>query len=198
MPRALKTRTRSRAARRGVTAVEAAVTFAVVGSLLAVAVPAFVRELHASRFVEPVSGVEKISELAVAYAHDRPVITAFPSSAPLTPSAPPRGTREVDPPGAWDQPTWKALGFRPVAEGVPHAFAFAFDSVPGTEPAPARVDVTGALLPVPGARSTFAAHAHGDLDGDGVTSTFEMHGHCTEGEPGAIVDPGMLVEAEVE
>ena len=196
MRRAVRTRAREHAASRGVTAVEAAVTFAVVGSLLAVAVPAFVRELHASRFVEPVSGVEKIGELAVAYAHERPVITAFPASAPLTPSAPPRGTREVDPPGVWDQPTWKALGFRPVAEGVPHAFAFAFDSVPGTEgstASQARADV-----PSPAARSTFAAHAHGDLDGDGVTSTFEIHGHCAEGEPGAIVDPGMLVEAEVE
>ena len=41
-----------RRAERGVTAVEAAVMVALVGSLLAVAVPAFVRELHASRFVE--------------------------------------------------------------------------------------------------------------------------------------------------
>jgi hypothetical protein len=214
---------RRRASSRGVTAVEAAVTFAVVGSLLAVAVPAFLRELHASRFVEPASGVEKMAELAVAYAHERPIATAFPPSAPLTPSQVPRGTREVDPPGAWDQPTWKALGFRPFAEGVPHAYAFGFDSVLG-----ARVDVAQPAAPLapsslgtaavgaqatqagglPGAqpatvitqqaRSTFTAHAHGDLDGDGITSTFEMRGHAAEGEPAAVIEPGMLVEAEVE
>jgi hypothetical protein len=189
-----------RGAMRGVTAVEGAVTFAVVGALLAVAVPAFVRELHASRFVEPVEGVEKIAAHAVAYAHDRPIASAFPASAPLTPSQAPHGTREVDPPGAWDHPSWKALDFRPVPEGVPHAFAFAFDSVaapsaPAGAPSSGSPDASGV---VNGARSTFAAHAHGDLDGDGITSTFEVRGHAAEGEPGAVVDPGMLVEAEVE
>ena len=172
-------RRRSRAASRGVTAVEAAVTFAVVGSLLAVAVPAFLRELHASRFVEPVDGLTRMGEGAVAYAKDRPVVSAFPASAPQTPAVVPRGTREVDPPGAWETPTWQALAFRPAPDGAPHAFAFGFDS---------------ALLP---ARSTFTGYAHGDLDGDGITSTFEVRGHATDAD-GPVVDPGMVVDAEVE
>lgn len=184
-----------RARQRGVTPVEAAVSFAVVGSVLAVSVPAFFRELSASRFVEPVNGVQKIGELAVAYAHDRQPAQAFPPSAPLTPPAVPRGTREVDPPGAWDQPTWKELGFRPVADGVPHAFACGFDSA--SRAASASVNGGPSLSAVP-AQSTFVAHAHGDLDGDGITSTFEVRGHDEGGEGGAVIEPGMYVEAEVE
>lgn len=179
--RAAHTRHRAAHARsRGLTAVEVAVGIAIGGSILAVSVPAFVRELASSRFVEPVSGVQKMADLAVAYGHDRPASQAFPPSAPLTPGEAPRAVQAVDAPGAWDQASWKELGFRPVAEGVPHAFAFAFDSTAA-----------------PG-RSTFVARAHGDLDGDGITSTFEMRGHSAEGEGGPMIEPGMHVEAEVE
>ena len=162
------------------TAVELAVTFAVVGSLLAVAVPAFVRDLHASKLVEPVDGVKAIAEGAVACARAHDVPHAYPPSAPLTPSVVPRGTRQEDPAGAWDQPTWKALGFRAAEEGVSHAFAFAFDSANGAT------------------RSTFSAVARGDLDGDGVTSRFEVQGHDQAGEAEPAIEPGMIVEAEVE
>ena len=105
----------------------------------------------------------------------------FPPSAPLTPGAVPRGRCEVDPPAAWQHPTWAALDFRPVPEGSPHCFAFAFDS---------------AASPT---KATFRAHAHGDLDGDGVVSTFEVTGRSVEGDPrGPTLDPGMYVDSEVE
>ena len=192
-----RARARARRLARGVSAVEGAVIFAIGGSLLAVFVPAFARELNASRFAEPVLGLTKLSAAAVAYAHDRPVRDAFPPTAPLTPQEPPRGVRAVDPPGAWDTPTWRALGFRPVAEGIPHLFAFGFDSAtagginPETRVAPTR--------PPGPVKSTFIAHAHGDLDGDGVRSTFEIRGHCVEDDPaGPAIDPGMYVESEVE
>ena len=87
----------------------------------------------------------------------------------------------ADPFGTWQTPTWQALGFPPprasgraFTEGQPHAFSFAFDST---------------LSP---ARSSFVAHAHGDLDGNGVMSTFELRGHDVEGDPGgAAVEPGL-------
>jgi hypothetical protein len=159
--------------------VELAVGVALTGSVLAVAVPAFVRELHASRFVEPTKGLERIGVAAVAYAeiHGR-----FPESAALTPSVPPRGTKEPDEPGIWDTPTWTALDFRPVPEGVPHAYAFSFEatSVPNGPPG-----------------SAFIAQARGDLDGDGIWSTFEIRGHAVPGREPAVL-PGMYVEAELE
>lgn len=164
---------------RGITAVEAAVGVAVAGSVLAVAVPAFVRELAASRLSEPVHGLEHLGAAAVAYAQGRATDQAFPPSAPLTPASVPRGVQVVDAPGLWNAPTWRALDFTPTREGDPHAFAFGFDS-------------SGAA-----GRSTFVAHAHGDLDGDGVTSTFEVRGQASEGA-GATLEPGMYVQDEVE
>jgi len=170
---------RARAGGRGVTAVEVAVAIAIIGSLLAVGVPAFVRELHASRFHEPSAGLARLSAAAVEYAGGRSVDAAFPGPAPLTPATVPRGKLEVDPALAWDAPTWRALHFRAEAEGVPHAFSFGFESA---------LSATG---------SSFVAHAHGDLDGDGTTSTFEVRGHSTE--PGEVrLEPGMFVASELE
>ncbi|HEY8073318.1 MAG TPA: hypothetical protein VIF62_04400 [Labilithrix sp.] len=152
--------------------VELAIGFAVIGAVAAVAIPAFVRELHASRFVEPVEGLQRIGASAVAYAEKN---GRFPDSAPLTPATPPRGKKEADPPGTWDTPAWKALDFRPAPDGVPHAYAFSFAS-------------DGA---------SFVAQARGDLDGDGVLSTFEIRGSARGGEPPQVA-PGMYVEAELE
>ena len=154
--------------------VEIAIGIALAGSLAAVAIPAFVRELHASRFVEPTDGLARIGAAALAYADEN---GRFPDSAPLTPASPPRGERTADPPGTWESPTWQALGFQPVAEGVPHAYAFSFDA-----PRPAE---------------GFVAQARGDLDGDGLLSTFEIRGLLRPGEKAAVV-PGMYVEAELE
>jgi hypothetical protein len=159
---------------RRFTPVELAVGAALVGSLLAVAIPTFIRELHASRFVEPIDGLTRIGESAVAHAEDK---RRFPDSAPLTPPAPPRGKKEVDPPGTWDTPTWKALDFRPAPEGAPHAYSFAFDA--------------------PKPNEAFVARARGDLDGDGLLSTFEIRGSIPPGEKPSVA-PGMYVESELE
>jgi len=158
---------------RSLSAVEAAVVFAVAGSVLAVAVPEFIRGLQASRLAEPVDGLKRIATGAVSLASSG---SGFPPSAPLTPSEVPRGTRAEDPPGAWDHPTWRALGF---GFDHPHAFSFAFESTPG-----------------PGGQSRFRAVAQGDLDGDGVTSTFEVRGEADS--TGARLVPGMYVDREVE
>jgi hypothetical protein len=160
---------------RSLTPVEAAIAFALGGSILAVAVPEFVRGLHASRLAEPVDGLKRIANGAVSLASGSGPERAFPPSAPLTPPDVPRGVRADDPPGVWEQPTWRALGF---GFDHPHAFSFAFESSP------------------PGAPSHFRATAHGDLDGDGVLSTFEIEGELDAN--GAHVLPGMYVDREVE
>jgi len=172
---------RGRSRGRRFSATELAIGFALCGSLLAVVVPTFAREVHASRFVEPVDGLERIGASAVAYALVHPMAQAFPPAAPLTPAIAPRGRCEADPPDAWALPTWRALDFAPAAPGEPHCFAFGFDST---------------LSPT---KSTFRAHAHGDLDGDGLTSTFEVTGHAAQGDAqGPSLDPGMYVDSEVE
>ena len=171
----------SRARDRRLSPLELAIGFALVGSLLAVVVPTFARELHSSRMVEPVGGLKRLGAAAVEYARSRPVTEAFPPAAPLTPGVVLRGRCDVDPPAAWSHPTWLALDFTPAPDGVAHCFAFSFDS---------------SLSP---ARSTFRAQAHADLDGDGIPSTFEVTGHVVEGDAqGAVVDPGMFIDSEVE
>jgi hypothetical protein len=169
---------------------ELAVAFAAVGSLLAVTVPAFYRGLRASRFVEPTRGLLALASDAVAYASTHgglagstSMAQAFPRSAGLTPPSPPHGHLAADPDGTWSDATWVALGFPGPSLGLgpdePHAFAFAFDST------------------LAASHSSFVAHAHADLDGDGTLSTFEVRGYATPAE-GAVTTPGMYVEAPLE
>jgi hypothetical protein len=43
----------------------------------------------------------------------------------------------------------------------------------------------------------FAATAHGDLDGDGMLSTFEVRGERAPGQQARVL-PGMFIDREVE
>ena len=160
---------------RSLTPLEAAVFVAVAGSLLATALPSFVRNLHASRLVEPIDGLNRIATRATALAVGRAAHAAYPESVPLTPENVPRGERVTDPPGTWDHASWRELEF---SWTVPHSYSFEFSSqnAPG--------------------HATFRARAHGDLDGDGVLSTFELAGESRDGaEP--VVAP-MEITREVE
>lgn len=140
--------------------VEAAALLSLGGSVLAVAVPSFVRNLHASRLVEPVDGLNQIAARATALAAAEPPLLAYPDTVPLTPTEVPRGRPVTDAPGTWDHPTWRLLDF---SFTVPHSYSFTFESqnAPG--------------------RAVFRAVAHGDLDGDGNLSTFEIGGESKEG-----------------
>jgi hypothetical protein len=142
---------------RSLTPVEAAVAMAIGGSVLAAAMPAFVRNLHASRLVEPIDGVSTLAARAVARAQGRPIEHAFPTSVGPTPERVPRGERVTDPPGTWDHATWRTLEFGFV---VPHSFSFDFES-----------KNTPSI-------ATFRVRAQGDLDGDGVLSSFAISGEA--------------------
>src|SRR3954468_17687992 len=97
---------------RSFSAIELAAAFAVGGSLLAVAVPAFFRNLSASKLSEPIDGLDRMVTSAITYAAAHPQEISFPPSAPLTPAVVPRGVRVVDPPEAWEHLTWMSLNFR--------------------------------------------------------------------------------------
>ena len=159
-------------------AAELAAIIAVGGSVLAVAVPAFLRNLSFSKLSEPIEGLDRLVTNAVSYANGRPQNISFPPAAPLTPAEVPRGTAAEDPPGAWEHLTWKSLDF---GFDAPHHFAFKFDS---------------ALDPSTGVMR-FVATAHGDLDGDGVLSTFEVRGERVPGQEARVL-PGMFVDRKVE
>lgn len=151
---------------------------ALVSVLLAVVLsvlPAFVRNLRASRFAEPLDGLSFIAARASLLAAGRPVESAYPPAAPLTPATVPRGELVVDPPGTWDHPTWRLLDFR---ADEPHAYAFTFESQNGPD------------------GSTFEATARGDLDGDGSTSTFTLRGRYAKNGTPAVEPIAMHREVE--
>lgn len=160
---------------RSLTPVEAAAGVAIAGALLAAAIPSFVSNLHASRLVEPIDGLNHLAIRAAALAGTRPARTAYPESVGLTPAKVPKGEPVEDPPGTWDHPTWKLLEFEKTA---PHSFSFSFESR----------NAAGHAM--------YRARAHGDLDGDGVLSSFEISGELRDGsEP--ITHP-MEIHREVE
>jgi hypothetical protein len=157
---------------------EVAAAIAVGGSLLAVAIPSFVKNLSFSKLNEPIVGLNRMVSNAISYANQHPQNISFPPSAPLSPSQVPRGTAASDPPGTWQHLTWRSLRF---AYDVPHHFAFKFESA---------LDNSSGVM-------RFVATAHGDLDGDGVLSTFEVRGQRIPESPAQVL-PGMFVDREVE
>lgn len=163
---------------RSFSPLELSAMFAVGGSLLAVAVPAFFRNLSASKLSEPIEGLDRMVTQAVAYASSKPQDISFPPPSPLTPLQVPRGVRAADPPEVWEHLTWKCLSFR---FDEPHAFSFKFDS---------ELDPATQVM-------RFTATAHGDLDGDGTLSTFEVRGERAPGREARVL-PGMFVDREVE
>lgn len=160
---------------RSLSAVETVAIIATVGSVVAVTVPAFVSNLRASRLSEPVEALSMIARNATLYAVGRPARLAYPDSVGLTPARVPAGQRVTDAPGTWDHHTWRRLDFR---MNGPHGFCYEFESHKA------------------GNASAFSVRAHGDLDGDGVTSTFEITGASRDSEEPTIGE--LRVHREVE
>ena len=79
----------------------------------------------------------------------------FPKSVPRTPAKPPCGRAVATPAAQWKKVGWRQMHF---AITEPHRYAFSFDSS-GTN-----------------TKAVFTAKAFGDLDCDGVYSTYEMRG----------------------
>lgn len=160
---------------RSLSLLEGAVGFAVAGSVLAVGVPAFLRDLHASRLAEPMRGLAHISSAAAASGARAPTATAYPPSVALTPASVPSGVALKDPPGTWEHPTWVSLGF---SFSTPHRYSFEFDSERRSK------------------RSRYRATARGDLDGDGQLSEFSVRGEVREG--GAPLTYPLEIHREIE
>jgi hypothetical protein len=160
---------------RALTPLELAVVVSLGGTVAATMIPTFLRNVHASRLSEPVDGLKRIAAHATLRASGLPTESAYPESAPFTPAVTPRAELVLDPAGTWDSPTWRALDF---SFDVPHAYSFSFNSTNGE------------------ARSTFTAHARGDLDGDGITSSFSISGSVERGAEPSVLP--MEIYREVE
>lgn len=145
---------------RSVSPLQLAILIAVLGSLGAAFVPAFVENLNASRLAEPLDGLQHIAGHAAMQAAGVPAEQAYPASVSRTPEQVPAGRAVTDPRGTWHHPTWQMLNF---AKREPHFYSFEFES---------HTNETGAH---------YVARAFGDLDGDGELSRFELYGQTKPG-----------------
>ncbi|MBI4509660.1 MAG: type II secretion system protein [Deltaproteobacteria bacterium] len=169
------------------TLIELMVVVAIIGVLAAVAVPAFMRYIRKAKTTEAVENIQKMYGASRSYLLEEtqargqifPLPPQFPETEPLTPTGTccgNAGDKCVPGLGVWDTPTWHALQF---AMTMPHYYRYEYES-------------TGSAGA--GAGSRFTVRAFGDLDCDGVFSTFEMVGvwsnvdHDVHGSGGIFVD----------
>jgi hypothetical protein len=149
-------------------------SLSVVGVLAAVAVPAFIKYQKKAKSSEAVDMIDKMRKGAADYyssprvdQNGERIPAQFPPSQAATPTAgtccgslggpDADGDGRCDPnPAIWESETWSALKFQ-VTD--PHYFVYAFESNGKT-----------------GSEAEFTASAYGDLDCDGIQSTFRGTG----------------------
>lgn len=153
-------------------AIELAVAFAVLGSALAAGVPSCVRAVRLSRTAEAAESLERLTLQGALYLEQKNAQKLV--STPTTPAQVPAGKATTDPEGTFAHPTFKALAFEPPQ---PHWYAY-------------RVEID------PDPATPLRAVAHGDLDGDGVLSTF-VRALGRDG-PRIVVRPGLEVAQDLE
>lgn len=166
---------RARRRRAGLTLVEVALLFGLVGVLVAVIVPTFFRALRVSKLAEATEQLEAMHRAVASYYSARRAtetglrIECLPDSAGPTPAHPSAEPVAVDfaaetAPGA---EVWRAVGFRP---SVPLRYRYTLlTAAPGC----------GKARGLSGPVVTF--RAEGDLDGDGVLSRFERTAEHRDG-----------------
>ena len=178
--------------RSGLTLVEAAVLVCLLGVLLSVGVPAFVRGLRTSKTAEAPEELERMFAAVAAY-YDTPQPTpsgqrlrCLPDPAGPTPRRPSPDPVEArfSAPEAPGSATWRALGYAPA-----RAIRYSYSLLPaypgcGLPPAQARNAVVLTL------------RAEGDLDGDGVFSRFERNAVVRDGQ--LVLEPVLSVHERVE
>jgi type II secretory pathway pseudopilin PulG len=160
------------------TLVEVSLILGVLGVLLAVAVPAFVRALRVSKVTEAQDELARIHEHAARYYASPQVIDGrkhlrcLPEPAGPTPASPSvkpttADFASADAPGAT---TWRALEYAPSG---PTRFRYTF--------LPAQSGC-GTATDRPSAAPLLTLRAEGDLDGDGKLSRFERTARDRDGE----------------
>jgi type II secretory pathway pseudopilin PulG len=136
----------------------------VIGVLAAVAIPAFMKNSRKAKGIESTMNVKRMYDGARMYYEESrmengegqfPVTPAVSTVPALGACCEAPGRKCAPDPSLWTDPTWQALRF---SMDDPHYYSY-------------RYEAEGK-----GATAQFSAGAHGDLDCDGVYSTFEMVG----------------------
>jgi Tfp pilus assembly protein PilE len=158
--------------RQGFTVLELMIIIIILGLLVALAMPAFQKYIRRTRVSEAIQGVRRIFDASVAYYADEHadrsgVIVArqFPASTGPTPVQTCCGFPDQkcapNPAAFENDPTWAMLNFI-IAD--PHLYVYTYESAGSDE------------------TSQFTARANGDLNCNGLFSTFERVGVIDSGE----------------
>lgn len=167
---------RQERSRAGLAMVELSLLIAIVGVVLAVGIPTFLRTVRISRISEAAEQLDRMYLGVAAYYGSLQLVDGqrrigcLPPSAGPTPAVPtPAGVEldffQDDLPGA---ETWRALDFNP--EGI---VRYSYSFLPAQD---------GCEPPDPAPRVLVTWRAQGDLDGDGELSMFERSASVVDGE----------------
>jgi len=177
--------------RGGFTLIELMVAVAIVGILAAIAIPSFMKYIAKAKTTEARGQLEKMYNAARVYYLEqfgaRAIIVIspqFPESEGPNPLASccAGGQQRCQPrQDLWTAPTWKALQF---SMDDPHYYRYEFVRTTGTGPS--------------GSGEEFTARALGDLDCDGLLSTFEMYGKSGDMGTDPTGASGVYRELEIE
>ncbi len=161
--------------KEGFTLIELMIVVAIIGILAAIAIPAFVNYVKRSKTSESGANLKSLFQGAAAYYEaenwQQGMVTAGGTAAASThctvDDAAPSGYTAsdakyvVDWPNETDLASYSALNFAPAD---PLYFEYHVTEQDGT----------GDCGHPPGEQDTYVFAAHGDLDGDGAQSTFEL------------------------
>jgi type II secretory pathway pseudopilin PulG len=176
--------------RAGLTLVELAAIVSVFGMVVAVAIPTLARSVRASKVSEASEQLDALYRASAAYyataRNDADGSNHFclPLSAGPTPDIPTPSPVLVDflGPSVQGSASWQALGFTP---HVPLRYRYSF------------MPTTPGCAQPEAAANALVLRAEGDLDGDGLFSTFERRA-TVESSGVLLPDPVLHIEDRIE
>lgn len=178
------------------------IVVSIIGILAAIAIPSFMKNAKKAKTTEATINIKKLSDGAAAYYHGEknaagsaiPIAKQFPDT-PVVPTAPALGaccpSKCAPNPLLWKDPSWQALTF---GMDDPSYYSYSYTHKNQSIGSGATIAV---LADGTTPNEYYFASANGDLNCDGVYSTFEMLG-AIMGDGSVTTGAGTYADKELE